>query len=791
MMNAAAVATLLAVPPYLQPELPVDRRVQDLLSRMTLAEKIEQLSALNHPPEQLSQAPATGAMKTPGNLTLRNALQRAGLRRSRLGIPYNFFHESAHGGCTGATVFPEGLTLGASWNDSLVESVFAVVALATTACGANIALAPVINLVTDPRFGRFQEMFSPDPVLTAKIAIAAVAGLQGGIGGNASTYLPKQTTSTAAVIALGKHLAGYGGAAGGLNAGALVAGERQLRDIFMQPWRAFARVGGRAAMPSHQTVLDVPAHANAWLLDSVFRQELGFGSGLLLSDCNDISVLQDFRVASNASHAAAKGLRATVDVDLQCGHPTYTEANVEAALKDGTLSAGDLDNAVAHVLTSKVASRLFENPFTDPSLPSTAFDSAANRRLAYVAAAQGAVLLKNAQRPRKGRWAAGPTLPITADTTQPPLRTTVVGELGCDEIAARRALLGSYTSDDGKIEVPSICKAANARGSGALGNVQCFSGAGPDSPAATQNMTEAARLASAEADLALIVLGDSLHSCGEWGDRSDLDLPGGQMDLLRAVVHAANASGTKTVLVLLTGRPATFGAAEGNEILEGVDAIIWAGRPGEEGSNAIVDVVLGAANPSGRLTANWPRSVGHVHSGSSPFLQPRNGKWLQNAVGTIDPDGRRYDVYRDDVNAPTPLYRFGFGLSFTSFALSALDVQGNGPGCAASAGGGEVVATVHFTVANTGMARHGEVVPQIYLVDPVSDVVRPWKRLVGFAKVGVGPGESARVRVDLLRESVALHDAAMRFGVERGVFNVSVGQSSMDEAALVSAVELC
>ena len=291
--------------------------------------------------------------------------------------------------------------------------------------------------------------------------------------------------------------------------------------------------------------------------------------------------------------------------------------------------------------------------------------------------------------------------------------------------------------------------------------------------------------------MAIVVLGDSLHTCGEWGDRSDLDLPGGQMELLKAVAAAATASGTKTVVVLLTGRPATFGAVDGNAVLDQVDAIMWAGRPGEEGAGAIVDLVLGVTNPSGRLTANWPRSVGHVHSGSTPFLQPRNGKWLQNTRGVLDVDGRRYDNYVGDVNEPTPLYRFGSGLSYTSFSLSSLNVAAKGPGCVSGASGGEVVATVRFNVANTGSSRRGSVVVQVYLLDPISEVVRPWKRLAGFTKVELGPGESRMAEVELLRDDVAMHDEAMAFTVARGAFNVSVGQSSLDEKALVATVDLC
>lgn len=353
------VVMALAAIDFRDPSQPVPARVASLLSQMTLAEKVAQLAAFN------GNAPAGAAgSASVGKHTIagRNAMQADAINASRFGIPLAWFQEALHGGCAGATVFPMPLTMGASLNVTLVEQIYAVIGRATRACGANIAFAPVINLWTDPRFGRFQEGFSPEPTLSAHYGVAAVAGLQGGTDGNASTYLP---SANATVVALGKHLAGYGGAMGGLNGGPLVAGEREIRDVYLKPWRAFAAAGGRGAMPSHQTVLDVPAHASSWLINDVFRDEYGFGDGLTISDCNDVNVLMQFRVAANVSHAAAKGIAAGVDQDLQCGHATYTRESVEAALAAGLLDEKAIDASTRHVLTAKVASRLFEVPFTD------------------------------------------------------------------------------------------------------------------------------------------------------------------------------------------------------------------------------------------------------------------------------------------------------------------------------------------------------------------------------------------------------------------------------------------
>ena len=356
--SSAALAMIAAID-FRDPSQPVPARVAALLSQMTLAEKVAQLAAFN------GNAPAGAAgSASVGKHTIagRNAMQANAMNASRFGIPLAWFQEALHGGCAGATIFPMPLTMGASMNVTLVERMYAVIGRATRACGANIAFAPVINLWTDPRFGRFQEGFRPSrasrTMASPRWSVCKAAPTA------SSTYYRRRRT----VVALGKHLAGYGGAMGGLNGGPLVAGEREIRDVYLKPWRAFAAAGGRGAMPSHQTVLDVPAHASSWLINDVFRDEYGFGDGLTISDCNDVNVLMQFRVAANVSHAAAKGIAAGVDQDLQCGHATYTLESVEAALAAGLLDEKAIDAATRHVLTAKVP-RLFEGPSMRASRP--------------------------------------------------------------------------------------------------------------------------------------------------------------------------------------------------------------------------------------------------------------------------------------------------------------------------------------------------------------------------------------------------------------------------------------
>ena len=795
------------VPLYLDPTQTVASRVLDLLPRLSTDEKIAQtiapidgLKSMAYDPGQIGGLSVIGyvpGQNTSRNVDARNQMQRKALNSSfnPHRIPLFFWHESNHGGCSGGTIFPMPQNLAATWNASLVQTTFAVIANATLACGASVALAPVINLFQDPRYGRFQEAFSPEPQLTSKMTTAAVLGLQG--QGNASTYLQPFK-----VMALGKHLAGYGGSPGGLNAGPLVVGERELRDVWLKPWRAFAKAGGRGAMPSHNTVMDVPAHANSWLINTVFRQEFGFQQGLTLSDCDDVNVLQNYRVAHDVIQAAAKGLIGGTDMDLQCGnYTTYTKNNIDAGLRRGDLTMSALDAAASHVLNAKFAAGLFEQPLTDVALAKE-LDSPPRRRLAREGAQQSIVLLLNKNQ----------ALPLTSSSTA---TLAILGEIGVDATGkARESMIGSYSTDDGLIEVDTVLTAAHKY---SAGPVTFAVGASPSVPANTTQVQRAVEVAS-KAQVTVLVLGDSLHTCGEWDDRSDLDLPGGQLALLEAVVQSNTARVKKNIIIVVVvgGRPSTFGATQGNVLLDGIDALLWAGRPGEEGGGAILDVLLGKVNPSGRLQANWPRSVGQVGSGSTPWYQSVRGKWVANARGKADPDGRVYDNYAYDVNDPTPLFYFGYGLSYTTYQFTNVrvvaaaveqnsavlcDKNGNwleGKGTVAGVGD---LAVVHFQVTNTGNMA-GAVVAQVYVEDPVGvvNVVRPWKRLGGFVKVEVEVGKTVDASVTLSFDDLAWSgDGSGNVSTEKlserrvmgGEYVFSVGGASNTDVLRVSHVLTC
>jgi beta-glucosidase-like glycosyl hydrolase len=904
---------------------PIPARVAALLAQMTVEEKIAMTFAVHYGAAQAASAAqlktgigaiklSTAGFKCGTNWTdcvaQRNAFQRRFVEGSRLGVPVSFINEGLHGGATGGTVFPMPVGQGAAWNASLVEAIAGAVAAQARAVGVEVVYAPVMNMMTDARFGRQQEGFGSEPTHTARMGAASARGLQGaapaaagGGGGGpaaASSYLAADK-----VVSLGKHFAAYGAAQGGLNGAAADVSNRTMHDYYLKPWRAFAKAGGRAAMAAHNTVDQVPMHAHKAMLGTTLRANYRFGDGVVLSDCNDIGVLADFRFAANATHAAALALAAGVDWDLQCGSdaPQWSYNKLQAALDAGLVSEAALDAAVRRVLTLKFATGAFDAPYADAS-KAAHLNTAAYRALAREAAVQSVVLLKNAARAPPptpptppppptpapagctaqdgvtigvkqiagtskvvGSWgdccaycrAHGPACQAwtwvapnaTTGVSHAPPRTCYLkdntdgreadservsglaapaaaaaqepaptmprrsggggggapalplGSLRGRSVAligptassaagmssATAPLLGAYTllGADVAANVSTLDRALADAGANATWAKGCVGdGSAPDAGLA-EHLAEAVALAAAS-EIALLVLGDvEGQTCGEWHDRDSLDLPGGQLALLRAVSNASHAHGGTVVVILVHGRPATFNGAGGvgdNAALDGVDALLAAWRPGQEAGAALVALLQGDETPSGKLAQSWPRTVGHVGSGAAPWLQRRVGKWISNSRGEADADGRRYDNYVSSQFSAKPLFPFGFGLSYTTFAYTALAVA-EAPGGAALAPGYDHAAdaavwTATVTLANTG-ARRGTEVVQVYAEDPAGagGVVPFWKRLVGFARVTVEAGASATVAIPLLFDDVATHDSEMDFALAGGEYLITAGGSSV------------
>ncbi|HYV36610.1 MAG TPA: glycoside hydrolase family 3 N-terminal domain-containing protein [Gemmataceae bacterium] len=749
---------------YWNPKLPVAQRVEDLLARMTLEEKVAQMLCMWNAKRQITDAkgrfdPAKapkwfkvgiGRIERPSDghgaraeAEYTNAIQRWVKDNTRLGIPV-IFHEEALHGLQGAeaTSFPQAIGLASTWNPELVERVFTVVAKEVRSRGAQQVLAPVVDVARDPRWGRFEETFGEDPYLIAQLGLAAVRGFQG-----RDKSIPADR-----VIATLKHMAGHGQPESGTNVGPANLGERTLRDIFFYPFEICVKQGNaRSLMPSYNEIDGVPSHANRWMLQDVLRKEWGF-NGTIVSDWQAISQLaKRHKVASTNADAARQALEATVDVELP---DVETYDTLIELVKQGKVPQALIDDAVRRLLRDKFDLGLFEDPFVDPARADEICGAKAHRPLALEAARQAIVLLQN----------RGNVLPLHAAKLK---RVAVIGP------HAAEVMLGGYSG------VPrhsvSILEGISAR----LGKDVTVSHAegvritedssftkGPQpliggtrsqarwsadkvvlaSPAANQKRIKEAVTLARDSDVVIVVVGDNEQVAREayaenhLGDRADLKLVGQQEDLVRALV----ATGKPTVMVLINGRPPAIA-----ELAEQVPAILEGWYLGQECGTAVAEVLFGDVNPGGRLTVSFPRHVGQL-----PLFY--NHK----------PTARRGYLFE----SKEPLYPFGHGLSYTTFAYSTPTLS-----LAKIAPDGRTKASV--VVTNTG-PRAGDEVVQLYLRAEVSRVTRPVMELKGFQRITLAPGEKRTVTFEMGPEHLSYHGLEMKRVVEPGRFQVMVGGSS-------------
>jgi beta-glucosidase len=753
-----------APPDYRNPALPTARRVEDLLGRMTLEEKVAQMLCLWNGKRQItdaqgrfdpSRAPqwfkvGIGRIERPSDghgaraeAEFTNAIQRWVKEHTRLGIPVLFHEEALHGlMAPEATSFPQAIALASTWNPDLVERAFAAVAQEVRARGAQQVLAPVVDVARDARWGRFEETFGEDPYLVSQMGLAAVRGFQGG----------GRTIPAGRVIATLKHMTGHGQPESGTKVGPASLGERTLRDVFFPPFEVAVKQGhARSLMPSYNEIDGIPSHANRWMLHDVLRGEWGF-DGVIVSDWQAISQLAGrHRVAKDWPDAAWQALAATVDVELP--DPEAYPSLVEQ-VKQGKVPQAAIDDAVRRLLREKFELDLFEDPYVDPARADQVSGAEATRPLALEAARQAIALLQN----------RGNLLPLQAEKTR---RVAVIGP------HAAEVMLGGYAG------VPrhsvSILEGIRKRlGAGAtvghaegvrltedsvftsgpqplVGGTRSRARASADrvvlaDPASNRRrIAEAVELARAS-DVAVVVVGDNEQTAREayaenhLGDRTELRLVGQQEELVRAVLD----TGKPTVLVLINGRPPAI-----PELAERVPAILEGWYLGQEGGTAVAEVLFGDVNPGGKLPASFPRNVGQL-----PVFYNRK------------PTARRGYVFE----SARPLYPFGHGLSYTTFAYSAPTVS---PARIPPDGR----ATVSVEVTNTGM-RAGDEVVQLYVHAEVSRATRPVMELKGLRRITLGPGERRTVTFEVGPEQLVYHGPDMKRVVEPGRYQVMVGGSS-------------
>ncbi|HEX5787772.1 MAG TPA: glycoside hydrolase family 3 N-terminal domain-containing protein [Woeseiaceae bacterium] len=743
---------------------PVADRVEDLLSRMTLEEKVAQVVTIwedktsifdgdrQFDPDKTrarlpygigqfarpmdAQGPASpreipwrDARET---VALVNALQEYATEETRLGIPILFHEEGLHGyAAVGATSFPQAIAMASTWDPELVRDINAVTAREIRVRGAHLVLSPVVDVARDPRWGRIEETFGEDPYLVGELGVAAVVGLQG--------ELVDGMLADDKVFATLKHMTGHGQPESGTNVGPAQISERELRENFFPPFeQVVTRTDIKAVMASYNEIDGVPSHANAWLLEDVLRGEWGF-DGAVVSDYYAIEQLaQVHRIAADPAEAAVIALEAGVDVDLPSGIAFST---LPQALADGLITEERLDDAVRRHLDIKFRAGLFEDPYADADAAVRLTNNEEARALALTAAERAIVLLKNdgvlpLELPARG---AKPTIAVIGPNAAvarlggyygiPPVTVSPL-----DGIRAKVGSRAEIVHAEGVVITESDDWWADEV---VLGD-----------PEENRRLIAEAVEVAEQADTIVLAIGDTEQTSREgWadvhlGDRSSLDLVGQQQELFDAL----RALDKPLVVILINGRPLSTVT-----IAEEADALIEAWYLGEQGGNALANVLFGDVNPGGKLPVTIARSVGQL-----PM------------VYNVKPSARRGYLF----DTTEPLFPFGWGLSYTSFELSP-------PVLSARSIAVDGSVDVSVRVTNTGDRRGDETV-QLYVRDLVSSVTRPVKELKAFERVTLEPGESREVRFTLGPEALHMWNIDMERVVEPGEFDIMTGPNSAD-----------
>lgn len=744
-------ASFTQAPAYKNPILPINQRVEDLLSLMTLKEKVGQMNipcayhselgwGFGKKPdlkgEEYRLKQLEGARKwaagthndiigpgggfftftnqlVPGDAKLKaevmNELQKIALEKTRLGIPLFQIEEGTHGLMVGgATIFPEGLAIGSSWNRSMVKRIYTAVAKEGKSIGVHGLCTLVIEPNRDPRMGRNEEGFSEDQYMCSQVTESIVQAIQG-------NNIAEQDN----LVAFLCHYPGQSQPIAGQERGAMEISERKFREVFLPPWiTGIKKNGALGVMATYPAIDGVAVHSSEKILTDILREELGF-EGIVVCEGDGMTTNITERHAANQKEAGILAIKAGVDVGISV-EDAYMGSLIES-VNEGRVPMELIDRAVARVLRLKFRMGLFENPYVDPDLATTIVNSSGHKGIALQASREGIVLLKNEKN----------LLPIKKEIKS----IAVIGP----NADAPRHQLGDYHPDNYKNVVSVLAGIKNKVPNAKITHVK-----GCDIMGTKVNEIATAAKAAQSADIAIVVLGeDGNGTNGESRDMANLDLTGMQEELLKAV----HATGTPVILVLINGRPLSIRWAA-----ENIPAIVEPWMCGEQGGNAIADVLFGYYNPGGKIPITIPR-----HSGQIPAYYNHSA----SKIGW------------DYIDMPSsPLYEFGFGLSYTTFEYSNLKITPNEIN-----NGGKVEVTVE--VKNTGKLKGDEVV-QLYINDVIASTSKPVKELKGYERVSLEPGETKTVKLVLTPEDLSLFDRDMNFVVETGTFEVMIGSSSED-----------
>ncbi|WP_107097182.1 glycoside hydrolase family 3 N-terminal domain-containing protein [Streptomyces sp. NBRC 110028] len=722
---------------------PYEAKVQALLGRMTVEEKLGQLQQLawtgdtgpgggqTAAAEKAARQGRLGSVLNIYGAKSTNALQRMAVEESRLGIPLVFGLDVIHGMWT---TFPIPLAQAASFDPAVAERDAEVSAREARSGGVHWAFSPMMDVTHEPRWGRISEGSGEDPHLTAAFAAAKTRGYQG-----------EDLSAKDRLAACAKHFVAYGGAEGGRDYNTVDVSEARLRNLYLGPFLAAVDAGVATVMASFNTIGGVPAHGNRHTLTDILKEEWEFG-GVVVSDYNGVQEMTVHGFA--ADHADAGRLALNAGVDMEMVSTTLADHG-KRLLRSGAITAARLDDAVARVLRLKFRLGLFEHPYADEDA-AIEEPTKESRAAARETAARTMVLLKNVPA-GKGKTAL---LPLSRSVSS----IAVVGPFG-DSTDLRGSWAGPWADAFAPVTVLDAVKDAAPKAR--VDHARGVDPAGED----TGGIAKAAAVARA-AEVAIVVVGEASALSGEAAVRSDISLPGQQEKLIAAIAD----TGTPFVVVQVSGRPLTMGGW-----LDSAPAVLQAWHPGIEGGNAIADVLFGSVNPGGKLPVSFPRSVGQI-----PLYYNH-----ENTGRPYDPDNKYTSKYLDLADGPQ--FAFGHGLGYTTFDIGAPELSVSRVTADALREGDTVEVAV--TVRNTG-DREGDEVVQVYLRDPVASVVQPVRRLCGFRRITLGAGKSTTVRFRLGAEDLGFwtHDRDGTFTVEKGEIQIFAGNSSLAKGERVLTI---
>ncbi|MFL6215573.1 MAG: glycoside hydrolase family 3 N-terminal domain-containing protein [Blastocatellia bacterium] len=717
-----------SLPSIAAPRDGIEERINKLIAQMTLEEKLGQLQILDgeadgkYRPEHIEMVRKglLGSTLNVRGAKRVNELQRVAMEQSRLKIPLLFGFDVIHGY---RTIFPISLGEVASWDPAAVERAASVAAAESAAAGVRWTFAPMVDIARDARWGRISEGAGEDPYLGAAMARARVIGFQG-----------KDYSDPSKIVACAKHWVAYGAAESGRDYNTTDVSEWTLREVYFPPFKAAVDAGVGTFMSAFNDLNGVPTSANPFTLTAVLRDEWKF-DGFVVSDYESVRELMNHGIAATGADAARQALNAGVDMEMVSR--LYNQ-NVAALLSNGKVTMQTIDEAVRRILRVKFRLGLFEHPYTDESREASMIFNAQNLAAAREVAARSMVLLKNERN----------VLPLSKEVRS----IAVIGPLA----DSKRDMIGSWSGDGRADDAVTLLEGIRAKVSP---QTKVIYAKGCDITGDdTAGINEAARVAG-DADAVVLAIGESGDMSGEARSRSSLDLPGRQLDLVKAI----RATGKPVAVVLMNGRPLSI-----NWVAANVPAILDAWFAGSQGGHAIADVLFGDVNPGGKLPVTFPRSVGqaplyynHMSTGRPP-----------------DPNNPYTSKY---IDVPwTPLYPFGYGLSYTEFRFSTLQLSAprihpNGS------------LKVSVEIENTGK-RTGDEVAQLYIRDVAASRTRPVKELKGFERITLRPGERRRVEFTLTPAELGFYNRDMKWVVEPGLFKVWVGANS--ESGLESSFEV-